>query len=693
MSDQNDYFRQGMRDLATAAQLSAANEAAKNSRKLLESQKEQIALEQQKLQIEQIRLMEERAHREAAQTKAERQKAIRTAMAAMERLLQSFGRDLAAGRFNQLIAGISLGAFLGVLVQKRLHNLSDVESELEDLADIRFMGTLQQSFLDLAAANTKELGSGPMKEALQKLCELAMWAGRPGSELLEIEKRVSSFLEALRAGAGETNALDKIRSGLQRIEDERKKSVESEGALVRLWAGSSGALKSLCDGGMGPEEIQFTIEEEVHPSLEVFKERLAATRRDLGQCEKILKAAEAAWHSDKALFEKGVGEVNAGQFSEAERTEKKMSSRYWTDFDAARVNRALEGERNRLLAEVDALLPSKKKEAAALAEKHSQAYAGSVLIGEALSHRHSVLVKELMAEKKLRASEVLVFVVLAAFVAVFVVLRQQNETAEGLRVSRVSKATAERRERARAVEAEGKILLDEEDRELRIIPSGTFIMGSTEKFHAPVHSVYVSAFFIGETEVTYGEWKSVLAWAKANGYFLLHNGEGESDKHPVTDVTWYDAVKWCNAKSEKEGLKPCYKQNGLVYRREEDDSIDCDWNANGYRLPTEAEWEKAARGDLVGKRYPNGDTLNEDDANFDSSGTRKVKSFAANGFGLFEMAGNVSEWCWSDNPYKPQLGGSWVEKKESCRVSKNDVGNPRSGREYVGLRLVRRSGL
>ncbi|MCX8513344.1 MAG: SUMF1/EgtB/PvdO family nonheme iron enzyme, partial [Chthoniobacteraceae bacterium] len=548
MSDQNDYFRQGMRDLATAAQLSAANEAAKNSRKLLESQKEQIALEQQKLQIEQIRLMEERAHREAAQTKAERQKAIRTAMAAMERLLQSFGRDLAAGRFNQLIAGISLGTFLGILVQKRLHNLSDVESELEDLADIRFMGTLQQSFLDLAAANKGELGSGPMKEALQKLCELAMWAGPRGGEISELGERVSSFLRKLRSGTGESNALDKILAQLRRVDDERKNSAELETVLMQLWDKADEALKALSAGGMGSDEMQFIMEVEPHPSLEAFKAKLAVVVEDLDKCEKILKAAEAAWHSDKALIEKAVGEVNAGQFAEAERTEKKMSSRDWTDFDATQVKRALEGEGDRLLAEVNALLPARKKAAAALAEKHSQAYAESVLITGALKRLHSTLVGELMAEKKLRRSMiggVVALAVVAGFIAVPVVM-EQNEKAERLEEGRIALekgriAAVERKAKltveigaSRAGATTGVWLAGEVLMPFAFCPSGAFIMGSPDNQNQ-VSVTLSKGFWMGKTEVTQAQWRAVM-------------GNNPSDSKwgnlPVENVSWFDAQEF-----------------------------------------------------------------------------------------------------------------------------------------------------
>src|SRR5215212_2223216 len=96
----------------------------------------------------------------------------------------------------------------------------------------------------------------------------------------------------------------------------------------------------------------------------------------------------------------------------------------------------------------------------------------------------------------------------------------------------------------------------------------------------------------------------------------------KATNHPVNNVSWYDAVKWCNARSEKDGLTPCYYSNvGLtvVYKTGRTEPY-VRWTANGYRLPTEAEWEKAARGGLVGKRYPFGDSIDGSQANYSGSG-------------------------------------------------------------------------
>jgi formylglycine-generating enzyme required for sulfatase activity len=206
------------------------------------------------------------------------------------------------------------------------------------------------------------------------------------------------------------------------------------------------------------------------------------------------------------------------------------------------------------------------------------------------------------------------------------------------------------------------------------IPGGTYRMGNlvgdADIADAAPVSVTLSPFYMAVNDTTKAQWDVVRTWAASNGYADLAAGAGKAANHPVQTVTWYDAVKWANAASEKEGLTPCYRVSGAIYRTGNSDNVSCDWAVNGYRLPTEAEWEIAARGGLSGKRFPWGDTISQVQANYmasdrfpyDLSGllndnhptykaggmpyTSGAGSFPAHGFGLYDMAGNVYEWNW-----------------------------------------------
>jgi formylglycine-generating enzyme required for sulfatase activity len=148
------------------------------------------------------------------------------------------------------------------------------------------------------------------------------------------------------------------------------------------------------------------------------------------------------------------------------------------------------------------------------------------------------------------------------------------------------------------------------------IPQGAFQMGGTVQSDSPVHEVNLDEFRISETEVLFREWKEVRDWALGAGYEFENRGNAESGDEPVVHVNWYDAVKWCNAKSEKAGAKPCYYLAGAheaanLYKKGQVDlsAEMVDWDGGGFRLPTEAEWEKAARGGLVNQQFPSGNML------------------------------------------------------------------------------------
>jgi len=269
---------------------------------------------------------------------------------------------------------------------------------------------------------------------------------------------------------------------------------------------------------------------------------------------------------------------------------------------------------------------------------------------------------------------------------------------------------------------------------LSLIPGGSFTMGphisGDANTNTPAVTVDVSAFYIGKYEVTMSLWDEVRTWGLANGYTDLAPGGGKDTNHPVQNVSWWDVTKWCNARSEKEGLAPCYSVDGAVMKTGTTEPT-VNWSANGYRLPTEAEWEKAARGGLDGKRFPWGtDSISHGEANYRSSSTcdydlsgtannyhpefetgaqpytSPVGSFGANPFGLYDMAGNVQEWCWDwtttyvNNAIDPRggisgagrstRGGRWLNDASYCRVSNRRYASDLGLRvDFIGFRLTR----
>jgi formylglycine-generating enzyme required for sulfatase activity len=267
-----------------------------------------------------------------------------------------------------------------------------------------------------------------------------------------------------------------------------------------------------------------------------------------------------------------------------------------------------------------------------------------------------------------------------------------------------------------------------------LIAAGSFSMGGAiyddPSAALPVHDVYVSAFYMDKNLVTKALWDEVRAWGLNNGYTDLPGGDGKASNHPVQKISWYAMVKWCNARSQKEGRTPCYTVSGAAYTTGDNRGVVCSMSANGYRLPTEAEWEKAARGGLVWNRFPWGNTISESLANYNGSTssysydsgpdgynqdyysgvtpyTSPAGSFAANGYGLYDMAGNVWQWCndWIGNygsaavsdPTGPSSGsnrvlrgGSWNYDAGHCRVSFRFDSNPANGKNYYGFRCVRR---
>jgi len=304
--------------------------------------------------------------------------------------------------------------------------------------------------------------------------------------------------------------------------------------------------------------------------------------------------------------------------------------------------------------------------------------------------------------------------------------------------------------------------------DMKYIPDGGFAMGDhfdPEGYddELPVHAVLLDSFFMSKYEITNQQYCDYLNSALGSGSIYLSsnvvygtgNNQGYCDTSassswsyivysggvftvgtkggrdmsddPMVEVSWYGAVAYCNWRSGAEAYENCYNLS----------TWECDFSKHGYRLATEAEWEYAARGGEHSPyyRFPWGDTINHDYANYYANGsaysydtspyttytfhpdwndgiypyTSVVGSFASNGYGLYDMADNVWEWCndWYDsnyysttpyphvNPegpasgtYRVLRGGSWSGTATRCRVARRGSFSPGYRNGNLGFRIV-----
>jgi formylglycine-generating enzyme required for sulfatase activity len=244
------------------------------------------------------------------------------------------------------------------------------------------------------------------------------------------------------------------------------------------------------------------------------------------------------------------------------------------------------------------------------------------------------------------------------------------------------------------------------------VESGSFMFGANkkdmqaEKDEKPSRKVTVKEFYMSKFEVTVWEWKE---FTKASGLNMpKEQSWGWNNDFPITNVTWEQAIEFCNWLSKKQGFDKAYSKSGPRYI--------CNFEANGFRLPTEAEWEFAAHGGRKGKgyKYAGANDLDLVSWNIENSEARPhaYGSKYANELGIFDMNGNVWEWCWDFYDVKHNKavkdgmvqdvenrgpkrgekrivkGGSWDSKSSFCRISNKVSTLPGNTYEFYGLRLV-----
>ena len=254
------------------------------------------------------------------------------------------------------------------------------------------------------------------------------------------------------------------------------------------------------------------------------------------------------------------------------------------------------------------------------------------------------------------------------------------------------------------------------DIQMIAISAGTFMMGQ-DGIATPVHSVTLGGFYMGKYEVTQEQYEAVMGNNPSDYDDDPATGEIQG-KRPVEQVSWYDAIVFCNKLSMMEKLEPAYSIGGntnpsvwgAVPTIPDDtwDAVVCNWNANGYRLPTEAEWEYACRAGTT-TTYNTGDTISDNTGWYKTNSNRRtheVGKKSANAYGLYDMHGNVWEWCWdwygsygnaartdpmgaSSGSLRVRRGGGWCGYAGVLRSADRYGYIPYFRVYYLGFRVLR----
>lgn len=200
----------------------------------------------------------------------------------------------------------------------------------------------------------------------------------------------------------------------------------------------------------------------------------------------------------------------------------------------------------------------------------------------------------------------------------------------------------------------------------------------------------IGGFSLGATPVTRAQYFAVTKPDVVGALDGTLDGTLDDATRPVTDVSWNDAVAYCNALSREAGFQPCYSQLG---DREAID-VACDFTANGFRLPTEAEWEFACRAGSSDARYGDLDAIAWQAANAGGQ-AHPVGQLEANAFALHDMLGNVWEWCWDFfdvekyGGYRVFRGGGFDDEPRACRASCRRKSHPTFAIDDLGFRIAR----